>query len=422
MRRMHSALVARHEQICELIVAEVGCSQAVTQAMQVDMPLSHVLKAIDRSVVNDAHQIPVEAVANPMNPEGPKLLGSGSIEREPVGVVSGITGYNFPFLLNLAKVFPALLAGNTLVLKPSPFTPFTALLLGEVADEIGLPDGVLNIVTGGTEVGSLLSSDPRVDMVSFTGSESVGTSIMTQAAATLKRVHLELGGKSALIVRADADIQAAAMGAVIGLTINAGQGCALLTRFLVHNSVRKEFVQHARAIASQFKVGDPADPSVAMGPLIRESHRAKVETFIASGQEQGATLICGGGRPAGLEKGFFTEITLFDNVTNDMTIAQEEIFGPVGVVIGFDTDEEAIAIANDSRFGLNGGVMTADPAVAHHIAKRIRAGSVYINGGGGTMPYAPIGGFKRSGIGREFGPGWLNEFTEEKSLIYPVGR
>ncbi|KAA0696163.1 aldehyde dehydrogenase family protein [Halopseudomonas laoshanensis] len=422
MRRMHAALVSRREQIAALIVAEVGCSQMVTQAMQVDMPLGHVLKAIDRSLVTEARQIPVEAVPNPMNPGGPMILGSGSIEREPVGVVSGITGYNFPFLLNLAKVFPALLAGNTLVLKPSPFTPYSALLFGEIAEEIGLPKGVLNIVTGGVEVGSLLSSDPRVDLVSFTGSEAVGISIMTQAAATLKRVHLELGGKSALIVRADADIQAAAMGAVAGLMINAGQGCALLTRFVVHNSVREQFVQYAKATAGQFKVGDPSDPSVMMGPLIRESQRAKVEGLIASGLEQGAKLVCGGGRPAGQEKGFFVDITLFDDVTNDMTIAQEEVFGPVGVVIGFDTDEEAIAIANDSRFGLNGGVMTADAAVAYKMAKRIRAGSVYLNGGGGTMPYAPIGGFKRSGIGREFGPDWLNEFTEEKSIIYPIGR
>lgn len=422
MRRMHAALVSRREQIAALIVAEVGCSQMVTQAMQVDMPLGHVSKAIDRSLVTEARQIPVEAVPNPMNPGGPMILGSGSIEREPMGVVSGITGYNFPFLLNLAKVFPALLAGNTLVLKPSPFTPYSALLFGEIAEEVGLPQGVLNIVTGGVEVGSLLSSDPRVDLVSFTGSEAVGISIMTQAAATLKRVHLELGGKSALIVRADADIQAAAMGAIAGLMINAGQGCALLTRFVVHNSVREQFVQCARAIAGQFKVGDPADPSVMMGPLIRESQRAKVEGLIASGLEQGAKLVCGGGRPAGQEKGFFVDITLFDDVTNDMTIAQEEIFGPVGVVIGFDTDEEAVAIANDSRFGLNGGVMTADAAVAYKMAKRIRAGSVYLNGGGGTMPYAPIGGFKRSGIGREFGPDWLNEFTEEKSIIYPIGR
>jgi len=268
----------------------------------------------------------------------------------------------------------------------------------------------------------LLSSDPRVDMVSFTGSEAVGISIMSQAATTLKRVHLELGGKSALIVRHDADIQAAVMGAVGGLTVNAGQGCALLTRFLVHNSIREQFVQFAQTLVGQLKVGNPADPSVLMGPLIRESQRAKVEELITSGLEQGATLVCGGGRPAELEKGFFVELTLFDDVRNDMTIAQEEIFGPVGVVIGFDTDEEAVAIANDSRFGLNGGIVSADAATAYQMAKRIRAGSVYINGGGGTMPYAPIGGYKRSGIGREFGPDWLKEFTEEKSIIYPIGR
>ncbi|MDX9688488.1 aldehyde dehydrogenase family protein [Halopseudomonas formosensis] len=422
MRRMHAALVARREQIASLIIAEVGCSQNVTYGMQVDMPLAHVLTAIDQSLHTESRQIPIATAPNPMDPGGPMILGSGSIEREPVGVVAGITGYNFPFLLNLAKVFPALLAGNTLVLKPSPFTPYAALLFGEIAEEIGLPRGVLNIVTGGAEVGTLLSSHPDVDMVSFTGSEVVGASIMSQAAASLKRVHLELGGKSALIVRPDADIQAAVMGAVGGLTVNAGQGCALLTRFLVHNSIREQFVQFAQAIVGQLKVGNPADPGVLMGPLIRESQRAKVEQFIASGLEQGATLVCGGGRPAGLDKGYFVELTLFDNVRNDMTIAQEEIFGPVGVVIGFDTDDEAIAIANDSRYGLNSGIVSADAATAYQMAKRIRAGSVYINGGGGTMPYAPIGGYKRSGIGREFGPDWLKEFAEEKSIVYPIGR
>ena len=198
------------------------------------VPLAH-------SASDDRRYLPLEATANLMNPAGPRILGGGSVVREPVGVVAGITGYNFPFLLNLAKIVPALLAGNTLVLKPSPFTPYSALLFGEIADEVGLPKGVLNIVTGGVEVGSLLSADPDVDMVSFTGSEAVGIAIMQQAAPTLKRVHLELGGKSALIVRADADVQQAAIGAVAGLSVNCGQGCALLTRFLVHNSVRAQF-------------------------------------------------------------------------------------------------------------------------------------------------------------------------------------
>jgi len=422
LKRLHSALEAKRDQIAKLIIAEVGCAQGITHAMQVGAPLSHFASALSNSASDDRHYLPLETTPNPMNPMGPRILGGGSIVREPVGVVAGITGYNFPFLLNLSKIVPVLLAGNTLVLKPSPFTPYSALLFGEFAEEIGLPKGVLNIVTGGNEVGSLLSSHADVDMVSFTGSEAVGIAIMQQAAPTLKRVHLELGGKSALIVRADADIQQAAIGAVAGLAINCGQGCALLTRFLVHNSIRKQFVESATAVAAQWKIGDPADPTVLMGPLIRESQRAKVERLIGKGREEGAHLVFGGGRPAHLPKGFFTDITLFDEVDNRMTIAQEEIFGPVGVTIGFDRDDEAIRIANDSRYGLNGGILSADAATAYEMSLKIRAGSIYVNGGTGKMPYAPIGGYKRSGIGREYGPDWLKEFTQEKSIFYPVGR
>src|ERR1700677_1429657 len=422
LRRMHGALVASRDRIRRLIVAEVGCAQGITNAMQVGAPPSHFASALAYSGSDDRRYLPLEAIPNPMNPSGPRILGGGTTVREPVGVVAGITGYNFPFLLNLSKIVPVLLAGNTLVLKPSPFTPYSALLFGEFAEEIGLPKGVLNIVTGGNEVGSLLSSHPDVDIVSFTGSEAVGIAIMQQAATTLKRVHLELGGKSALIVRADADVQQAALGAVAGLTVNCGQGCALLTRFLVHNSIRAQFVEIAKAVAGQWKIGDPSDPSVLMGPLIRESQRGKVERLIRQGREEGARLVCGGGRPAHLSQGFFTDITLFDDVKNGMTIAQEEVFGPVGVTIGFDSDEEAIAIANDSRYGLNGGILSADAAAAYEMSLKIRAGSVYINGGTGKMSYAPIGGYKRSGIGREYGPDWLKEFTEEKSIFYPVGR
>jgi aldehyde dehydrogenase (NAD+) len=422
MIRMHAALGARRDRIRELILAEVGCAQGITNAMQVDAPLNHFASALAHCAFDDRRYLPLEATPNPMNPTGPKILGAGSVIREPIGVVAGITGYNFPFLLNLAKIVPALLAGNTLVLKPSPFTPYSALLFGEIADEIGLPKGVLNIVTGGVEVGSLLSADPDIDMVSFTGSEAVGIAIMHQAAATLKRVHLELGGKSALIVRADADLEQAALGAVAGLAVNCGQGCALLTRLLVHNSVRAQFVDIAKSVAAQWKIGDPADPSVLMGPLIRESQRGKVERLIQQGRDEGARLVCGGGRPAHLRKGFFVDITLFDDVKNRMRIAQEEIFGPVGVIIGFDSDEEAVAIANDSRYGLNGGIVSADAATAYDMSLKIRAGSVYINGGTGKMSYAPIGGYKRSGIGREYGSEWLKEFTQEKSIFYPVGR
>jgi aldehyde dehydrogenase (NAD+) len=422
MSRMHSALLAQRERIRDLIIAEVGCAWGITDAMQVNAPLSHFASALAYSGRDDRSYLPIEATPNAMDPAGPRILGAGSVVREPVGVVAGITGYNFPFLLNLAKIVPALLAGNALVLKPSPFTPYSALLFGEIADEVGIPKGVLNIITGGAEVGSRLSADPRIDMVTFTGSEAIGVAIMQQAAPTLKRVHLELGGKSALIVRADADVPKAALAAVAGLTVNCGQGCALLTRFLVHNSIRAQFVEIAKAVAGQWKIGDPADPSVGMGPLIRESQRGKVERLIRQGREEGARLVHGGGRPAHLRCGFFTDITLFDDVQNRMTIAQEEVFGPVGVTIGFDTDDEAIAIANDSRYGLNGGIVSADAATAYEMSLKIRAGSVYINGGAGKMTYAPIGGYKRSGIGREYGPDWLKEFTQEKSIFYPIGR
>lgn len=422
MQRMAEALWARQDAIVALIVAEVGCAQHISRGMQVAIPIKHLVSAIETARRDEPERLPLDITPNMLNPEGPKSIGGATVVREPVGVVGAITGYNFPFLLNLAKIAPALLTGCTIVLKPSQFTPFSALLFGEIAHEIGLPKGVLNIVTGGVSEGQLLCTDERIDMVTFTGSEAVGSAIMAQAAPTLKKVHLELGGKSAMIVRHDADVQRAAAMAVGFLSVNAGQGCAIPTRLLVHNSIRPAFAATAKAVAAHIKIGDAADPSVTMGPLIRASQRAKVEHYIALGREAGASLICGGGRPAGLERGFFTEMTLFDNVTNDMAIAQDEIFGPVGCIIGFDSDEEAIAIANDSRYGLNGVIETADAAKGYEMALRIRTGSVALNGGTGTMSYAPIGGYKRSGIGREYGPHWLREYQYEKSIFYPVGR
>lgn len=422
MAEMARALRTRQGRIAELIVAEVGCAQGVTHAMQVDNPMRLFEASIGHARRDVPERLPIEISANPFAPDGPRSIGGTTVVREPFGVVSAITGYNFPFLLNLAKIGPALLAGCTMVLKPSPFTPFSALLFGEIAEEIGLPKGVLNIVTGGIEEGQILCTDERVDMVTFTGSEGVGASIMAQAAPTLKKVHLELGGKSAMIVREDADVQRAAGMAAMVLSINAGQGCAIPTRFLVHDSLRPAFAATVSALSGQLRIGDPADPMVAMGPLIRESQRSKVEHYIQLGRDAGATLLCGGKRPDGLAKGYFTELTFFDNVTNDMRIAQDEIFGPVGCIIGFETDEDAIRIANDSRYGLNGAVETADAAKGYEMALRIRAGSVSLNGGTGTMSDAPIGGYKRSGIGREYGPHWIREYQHEKSVFYPIGK
>ena len=420
--KMVAALDARRADIAALIVAEVGCAQPITHGMQVANPINHLAATIKYARRDEPERLPIEVNPNMFAPGGPMNIGGTTVVREPFGVVSAITGYNFPFLLNLAKIGPALLAGCTMVLKPSPFTPFSALLFGEIADEIGLPPGVLNIVTGGIEQGQLLCTDERVDMVTFTGSEGVGATIMAQAAPTLKKVHLELGGKSALIIRADADVARAAAMAVGILSVNSGQGCAITTRFLVHNSLRPAFSAAVAAMAAHIKMGDPADPSVTMGPLISEAQRAKVEHYIALGKSAGATLLCGGGRPAKFEQGYFVELTIFDDVTNDMAIAQDEIFGPVGCIIGFDSDDEAVRIANDSRYGLAGMIETADPAAGYAMALRIRTGSVGLNGGTGTMSFAPIGGYKRSGIGREYGPKWLREYQQEKSIFYPIGR
>jgi aldehyde dehydrogenase (NAD+) len=421
MDKMVAALQARQADIAALIVAEVGCAQGITHMMQVANPINHLISTIKYARRDEPERLPIDINPNMFAPDGPQNIGGTTVVREPFGVVSAITGYNFPFLLNLAKIGPALMAGCTMILKPSQFTPYSALLFGEICEEIGLPKGVLNIVTGGIAEGQLLCTDERVDMVTFTGSEGVGASIMAQAAPTLKKVHLELGGKSAMIVRHDADVQRAAAMAVGILSVNAGQGCAITTRLLVHNSIRPAFVQMAAAMAAHIKVGNAADPSVTMGPLIRESQRAKVEHYVALGKAAGATLVCGGGRPAGLDKGYFTDLTLFDNVTNDMAIAQDEIFGPVGCIIGFDTDEEAVQIANDSRYGLAGCIETADAATGYAMALKIRTGSVALNGGTGTMSFAPIGGYKRSGIGREYGPNWLREYQHEKSVFYPIG-
>ena len=423
MRRMHALLTERLPEIQALTVAEVGSTIGLAKGTQTATPLRHMLYGIELAEGITPKTGPIEINPNLWMPSGPDEIGVVTTVKEPAGVVAGITGYNFPFLLNMSKIVPALLAGCTMVLKPAPFTPFSGLFFGQIADEIGLPKGVLNIVNGGLDVARLLTTHKDVDLVSFTGSDKVGALIMAQAAPTLKTVVMELGGKSALIVRQDADIEKAALTAVGMMTANAGQGCALLTRYLVHNSVRARFVEIARGALDHWVVGDPADPATMMGPLIRESHRATVERYVQWGHDSGATLVAGGGRPEHLARGFFYLPTLFDDVDNASRLAQEEVFGPVGCVTGFDDDEEAIRIANESDYGLAGGVMSADRAQAYRMALRIRTGIVWINGGfGGDMSsHNPFGGYKRSGIGREYGPGWIDEYLQEKAISLPVG-
>lgn len=416
MRRFYDALQDRMEDICTLIVAEAGATLGLTRGAQWALPMKHFRASLDLAL-RDLTTMSSPEVSP--SPDGRKILGTSVVRREPVGVVAAISAYNYPFMLNLVKIVPALLMGNSVVLKPSPYTPFEALLLGEVAISAGLPKGTLNIVTGDKDVGEILTTDRRVALVTFTGSDAVGAAIMAQAAPSLKRVIMELGGKSALIVRADGNLDRAAAAGLGGFTSHCGQGCALLTRHVVHNSVRKEYVAKLSELASRVKVGNPADPTVTMGPLIRAVQRDRVEHYVQTALDENAKLIVGGKRPAGLDKGFFHEATLFDEVDNSMRIAQEEVFGPIGVVIGFDTDEEAIAIANDSNFALNGAIFSADAGRAYEMACEIESGGIGINGGAGTMlSDAPFGGNKRSGFGRENGLEGLLEFTNTKSIAF----
>jgi acyl-CoA reductase-like NAD-dependent aldehyde dehydrogenase len=421
MRKMHRALGERAEQIKTLMIAEGGITRALAEGMFFTRPMQICEAAIARSLIPTARHLPLESATSPFNPGGARLLGGGVVVREAIGVVTAITPYNAPFLTNLSKLVPALLAGNTVILKPSPFTPFSALLFGEVASEIGLPPGVLNVVTGDAAVAQRLTSDPGVDMVTFTGSEPVGAAILGQGAPTIKRSLLELGGKSALIVRADADVQKAAMEGLFQVSTHCGQGCALATRHIVHNAIRPAYIATMQAIAGQLAVGDPADPRTVIGPLIRAIARERVERFVERGRDEGARLVLGGSRPQHLDKGFFYNVTVFDDVDNRMSIAQDEIFGPVASVIGFDTDEEAVALANDSRYGLYGGIHSRDPEQAYQMALQLRTGGVVINGGLYQLMDAPFGGSKRSGLGREYGDNWLNEYTQEKSIVFPVG-
>lgn len=409
----------RRDEILSLIVAEAGATNMIANYVQYDTPMRHARHAVNISSRPAVTPLPIETTPNA---QGTITLGAGALSREPVGVVSAITPYNFPFFLNIGKVIPALAVGCTVVLKPSPYTPIEALILGEIADKVGLPKGVLNIVTGDIEAGQLMTTDKRIDLVHFTGSDKVGAMIQAQSAPTLKRCIMELGGKSALIVREDADIQAAAIAGLSGFTVHCGQGCALLTRHIVHRSVRAKYVETIKAMLAHVKIGNPVDPTVTYGPLIREVARKRTEDYVDIALSEGAKLVAGGKRPEGFDKGFYYEPTLFDQVENTSRLAQEEVFGPIGAVIEYDTDEDAISMANDNDFGLSGGIYSANVGRAYEMALELRTGGVSINGGIGKMSsQVPFGGIKRSGYGREYGEEGLNEFTYMKSISFRGG-
>lgn len=419
MMAFHDHLADRVDDLSGLVMREAGATQVAARHHHVLTSLKYLAFCADEAGRDRTKGLPPTVTPTAI---GTNVLGASVLLREPVGLVSAITAFNFPLYLNLQKLGPALAMGNCVVLKPSPFTPLEALVLGEAAEAADLPPGVLNIVTGGADVGTALTTDPRIDLVSFTGSDPVGVMIMQQAAVTLKRVLLELGGKSALIVRHDADIDGAVASGLGATITQSGQGCVLTTRHLVHNSIRADYVERLSAKLDAVVVGDPADPASVMGPLIRDAQRARVERYVESGLSDGGRLAAGGKRPENQAKGWFYRPTLIDDVDNSWKIAQEEIFGPVAVVIGFDSDDEALRIANDSQYGLGGHIWSADAGTAFEMAKKIRTGQVLLNGGNGTTnPWDPFGGIKRSGIGRELGEEGFLEFTEAKTIRFHAG-
>ena len=411
LRQLHAALERHAKDFRATIRAEVGACEVSLASAMYDMALG--------ILPYSAHLAETFEWEREMPRAGEWGMPSKrTLIREPAGVAACITPWNVPMQVNLAKVGPALAAGCTVVLKPAPDTPWSGALLGRlVAEETDIPPGVFNVVTTqDNAVAQILAEDPRIDVISFTGSTQVGRLLMSLGANTIKRVFLELGGKSAYIVCDDANLDAHAAGCGFQATMQAGQGCSINTRLLVQRSVYDEMVEKVAAFYRNLSYGDPSDPSNTMGPLINAKQRERVLGYIEKGKAEGARLVVGGGRPAHLPKGFYVEPTLFADVDPKSTIAQEEIFGPVLCMMPFDTDEEAIEIANDTVYGLAGTVASRDLERARRIARRVRSGVSNVNGGIYYNPAVPFGGFKQSGIGREMGELGLEEYTEVKVL------
>jgi aldehyde dehydrogenase (NAD+) len=415
LEQLQEALEGEQEQLREQLILEVGCPRMLTNGPQLAAPL------------NDALRYPIKLIdefdwENRLLDAADFRGGTNSrlIVKEPVGVVGAITPWNFPFEVALAKLGQALATGNTVVLKPAPDTPWNATLIGRlVAERTDFPAGVLNVVTSSDHlVGEELTLSPQVDLISFTGSTAVGKRIMEKGAATLKRLFLELGGKSAAIVLDDADFDSALL---VGLAVcsHAGQGCAIPTRMLLPRSRYEEGVERLKGYLAMVPYGDPQRDDVMMGPLISERQRNRVLGYIETGVQEGATLAVGGGRPQDMPRGFFVEPTMFTDVDNSMRIAQEEIFGPVLVVIPFEDDDDAVRIANQSSYGLSGAVSSGSLQRSLSVARRVRTGTMGVNGGIWYGADVPFGGFKDSGIGRQNGTAGFDQYLEMKSIAWP---
>lgn len=398
--KIGAELEARASDIARTIAQEVGSPITMATSIQAGLP-TLVTKSYAKLIRETALE---------------ETIGNSLILREPVGVVGAITPWNYPLHQIMAKVAPALAAGCTIVLKPSEIAPLNAFLLAEACLEIELPAGVVNIVSGtGPVVGEALAAHPGVDMVSFTGSLRAGRRVSALASETVKKVTLELGGKSACVILDDAPLEKAVTAGVKNALLNSGQTCSAWTRMIVPRARQAQALEIAVAAMASLKLGDPFDAATRLGPLISASQRERVEDYIARGKAEGARLVAGGGRPDGFARGYYVAPTLFADVAPEAVIAQEEIFGPVLSVLPYDSEEEAVNIANGTIYGLAGGVWSADPSRALAVARRLRAGQVDVNGGRFNL-LAPFGGYKQSGVGRELGALGMEEYQQVKSI------
>ena len=393
---------ARLGEIAQAISAEMGAPKGLSSAAQAPSGLAHFMNVLE--ILKDYS---FESVS-----------GQTAIRREPVGVCGLITPWNWPINQIACKVAPALATGCTMVLKPSEVAPVSAILLAEILDDAGVPAGVFNLINGdGPTVGEAISTHPDVDMVSFTGSTRAGTAVARNAAASVKRVAQELGGKSANIILDDADLEQAVTGGVRNCFNNSGQSCNAPTRMLVPRDRQDEATAIAAKVAETVKVGDPTADDTQLGPLSSEVQFNRVQDYIQKGIDEGARLVAGGiGKPDGLNQGYYVKPTIFADVNNDMTIAREEIFGPVLSILPYDSEDEAVQIANDTEYGLSGYVSSSDLDRARRVAAKLRTGNVHINGSGVDFS-APFGGYKQSGNGREWGEYGLEEYLEVKAVM-----